>query len=383
MAEATKPINTSNKIQSETTSKGPNFRIFPLAQVQPDGSPIDLSAIQSICSHGLDECPPEDRAVAWLVLTHVYPSSPEEWPSFRDERIAQYKNYIDMLQLTGYENRIYPNTSEQSKFDLDNDELMELIHGDVIRTAHHLQFLPYADPDAPEPESPDDLLMPYHEQIRRMERILYVFSTLNRTLSYLQGFNELVIVIYYAYSLALNYFHDDFTEMEAFVFFTFQALMASTKLNELFTTQEHSCMIHNRLNEFMKVLQQHLPKTHKLITDLDIHPLCFCYRWLNLLFAQDYLMPNLMLIWDSIMSHFHELVEYNTYVAVAQVTMIEPLLTSDDQIEIITILQRTQVSNVQGLLYWANKFWDEDQKKKTLLAPFSKLKKLRLKIGKK
>lgn len=342
-----------------------NFKILQLVQAKDDGSPIDIAQIQEICSNGLDCCPPEDRAVAWLVLTRVYPLQPEEWSNMREQRKSLYLQYIDLFGLKDYENRIYQNTTEETKFDLSNDSLMELIHGDVIRTSHHIQFLPFPDPDAPEPESPEDCLMPYHNQIRRLERILYIFASLNPTISYLQGFNELVTVIYYCYSSALEYFYNDFMLMESFVFYTFQQLLASTKLNELFTTHDSSFMIHNRMNEFMTILARHLPNSYQIITTLDIHPLYFCFRWLNLLFAQDYMMPNLLLIWDALMSHFHELVDYASYVAVAHVKMIEDQLDIDDYNKTITSLQKIQIEDVKSLLRYTNQYWNADHNEKS------------------
>ena len=348
-----------------SSSPQEKFTILPLVQVKDDGSPINLEEIQEICSYGLDVCPPEDRVIAWLVLARVFSIHPEEWNEIKEKRKNLYSEYIEMFGLKDYENRIYPNTTEQTQFDLSNNPLMELIHGDVIRTSHHIQFLPYPDPDAPEPESPDDCLMPYHNQIRRLERILYIFANLNQTISYLQGFNELSIVIYFTYSNAMNFFHNDFLLMEAFVFFTFQQLLASTKLNELFTTQEKSFMIHNRMNQFMEILKIHLPKPYHIITTLQIHPLFFCFRWLNLLFAQDYLMPNLLLIWDSLMSHFHELVDYANYVAVAHVKMIEDQLDIDDYNKTITALQKIQIEDIKTLLRWTKKFWNDDHNGKS------------------
>lgn len=370
----------SNSTEKLGNSSPPNleFKIFSLVQVKDDGSPINLEEIQEICSCGLDVYPPEDRVVAWLILSRVFPLQPEEWPSIPEQRKQLYEEYVEMFGLKDYENRIYPNTTEQTKFGLKNDPLMELIHGDVIRTSHHIQFLPYPDPDAPEPESPDDCLMPYHNQIRRLERLLYIFANLNPTISYLQGFNELSIVIYFAYSSAMVYFRNDFMMMEAFVFFTFQQLLASTKLNELFTTHDKSFMIHNRMSQFMDIMKIHLPKAYHIITALDIHPLYFCFRWLNLLFAQDYQMPNLLLIWDSLMSHFHELVDYANYVAIAHVKMIEDQLDIDDYNKTITALQKTQIDDIKTLLNWTKKFWNDDHceksESKKILNAFQSLK---------
>ena len=77
---------------SQDNFKGtpPDFTILPLVQVKVDGSPINLEEIQEICSDGLDVCPPEDRVIAWLVLSRVYPLQPEEWKELREKRKNLY-----------------------------------------------------------------------------------------------------------------------------------------------------------------------------------------------------------------------------------------------------------------------------------------------------
>lgn len=336
------------------------FTILPLVQVTPTQDQIDISKISDICSRGLDVCPPEDRVVAWLVLSHVLSPQPEDWKSMKENYIQQYKEFVNMFDMDDYHEKMFPAESDNIDFGPIDNKLMEIIHGDIIRTNHHITFMPGADDNVD--ANSEDLLLPYHEHLRRMERILYIFAKVNRTLSYLQGFNEICCVIFCVYYKGIEYFHSDKFEMETFVFYTFQQLMSGTKLNELFTTQDKSSFIHNRLNIFMDLLNEHLPNCHRLIKQLNIHPLFFCYRWLNLMFAQEYLIPDLSLIWDSIFSHFDELVDFENYIAVAQVKMIEVKIIEDDFINTMSALQKISISDVKQLLKYANQYWDTDHK---------------------
>ncbi|KAH0790629.1 TBC1 domain protein [Histomonas meleagridis] len=341
----------------------PTFKILPLVQVTENEDPVNTKLIQTLCCKGLDECPPEDRVIAWLLLSGIYPEQPEAWPNVKESLISQYKDFIDLFQIDGYEKKIIPNTTDSHDYGVPKPELMELIHGDIIRTSHHIIFLPNPDLTISS-DDPEDILLPYHEQIRRLERILYIFASVNPTLSYAQGFNEICCIIYYAFSLGLPFFNYDHLAMEAFVFYTFQQLIAVTKLNELYTTQDKSSLIYKQMNLFMKILQHHLPNCASTITTHSIHPLCFCYRWLNLMFAQEYLMPNLLLIWDALFAHFNELVEYEKYISVAQVKMIEKQIDPDDYIKTMNSLQKIEVDNVKLLLMYAKKYWDEDHMEK-------------------
>lgn len=337
----------------------PIFTILPLVQVTPTQDQIDISKISHLCSQGLDTCPPEDRVIAWLVLSHVLGLQPEEWKEEKENYIKQYYAFVNMFGIDKYHEKVFPDETESIDFGISDNKLMETIHGDLIRANHHITFFPDAD-ETIEVGTPENILLPYHEHIRRMERILYIFAKVNGTLSYLQGFHEICCVIFCVYLKGISYFHSDKFEMETFVFYTFQQLISGTKLNELFTTQDKSSFIHNRLNIFMEILKTHIPDRHKIIQDLNIHPLFFCYRWLNLMFAQEYLIPDLSLIWDSLFSHFDELVDFESYVAVAQVKMIEDKIIEDDFINTLSSLQRISITNVKELLKFANHFWKLD-----------------------
>jgi hypothetical protein len=326
------------------------FRVLPLVQVSPDGDPIDLAPIRLICERGLDECPPDDRALAWLVLSGVFPPHPERWESHRDAQKSRYFSFVAEFALSDF----HTQTDHRVPH---NASLMEFIHVDVVRTTRHIVFLPASD--APPPEC-EDALAPFRARVRRIERMLYVFGSLNSTLGYLQGFNELVCVLYYVTATASPFFRGDEDEIESLTFFIFQELFAVTRLHELFNTQEDSALIHHRLNLFMQLLKSHLPEAAAVLEHHRIHPLFFCFRWLPLLFAQDYTMPNLVLLWDALFAHFGELVEYATYIALAQVKMVEGELKANDFKATLAALQRIEIRNVRALLQIAQGFWARD-----------------------
>lgn len=335
------------------------FKILPLTMAKEDNSPIDIKKIRSICMNGLDDCPPEDRCIAWLVLSKVFPKNPEKWTEFREKMVKAYKNLIDIFKLNGYEDIIIPNTTLHYNFQVENSQLMDLIHIDMVRTSHHLIFLPYPDYSVKQSE-PNDILLPFHSHMRRIERMLYIFALTNTTLSYLQGFNEIITVIFYVLSSSLVYFGNDWLEVEAFSFYIFQEIFSTTRLIDLFTIKDQLDLVNERLNVFMKILKKHLPKASKIIEKLGIHPLCFVFKWLNLLFAQDHLMPNLLLIWDDLFSHFDDILSFEYYIAVANISLVEKDLIPNNYSATLSILQRSEINDIKKLLKVANQFWKED-----------------------
>lgn len=358
-----------------------DFQILPLVQMKEDGSPIDLAPIRKICAKGLNKCPPEDRVIAWGLLSGVLPEQAEEWAVFREKISKEYKGFMDEFQISDYDQKFIPNCTGITEFGLPHDNVMEIIHNDIIRTGHHIFCLPKVEDDIKYQKSAqsnqennneneintnDDEnndFIPFRMHLRRLERILYIFAQVNRTLSYMQGFNEITSVLYYVCSLSLNFFYNSWDQLEVFVFFLLHRIITATELSELFTTQDHSSLIHNKLSKLMVILQKHAPLSYEVIKKMNIHPLHFSYRRLNLLFAQDQPIPNLLIIWDAIIAHFNELVKFEFYLIVGQVKIIEPLIDQYDYSQTMTALQKLNICNPEKLVEEANKLWliDHDQ----------------------
>jgi hypothetical protein len=339
------------------------FRIPP-AFLLPDGVTADLDTIRSLCSSGLESCPPEDRAIAWLLLSRVFPPNTSQFESTMAAQRSMYEVFVSDFGLVGWELRTFPRPTEDLHFDVPNERLMFTIHGDVVRTPHHAVFFPPSNlPD--ESADPLDVLAPFQAQLRRIERVLYIFAHVNAALSYLQGFNELCCVFFYVFSQAASWFGGDMMQVETTVFYSFQQLIGSTRLQELFSTDDGSSLITHRLHEFMELLGTHMREQARLLETFEIHPLAFAFKWLNLLFAQDHMMPNLVIIWDALFSNFQGLVEYAMYLGVAHVKMIEAKLIHDNYFGSLAALQKPHIRDIRALLQWGRKFWEADQKKKT------------------
>jgi hypothetical protein len=209
-------------------------------------------------------------------------------------------------------------------------------------------------------DDPNDILLPFHRHLRRIERILYIFAKVNPEFSYSQGFNELCCVLFYAFDSSIAYFHNDPIEVEALIFFTFEKLLKA--IGRLFTATENRTVVSRQIDIFMGKLEHHLPDVAGIIHQHSIPPIYFSFRWLNLIFCQEYSMPNLVLVWDALFAHFEELCDYANYVAVAQVKMIRDGLDAKDYVKTINTLQKSQIQDVKQLLFWADSYWVKDHK---------------------
>merc|ERR1712018_33699 len=56
------------------------------------------------------------------------------------------------------------------------------------------------------------------------------------------------------------------------------------------------------MQRFMNKVQNMDPKVHAKLVDQDIKPQYFSFRWLTLLLSQEFALPDVLRIWDSLLS---------------------------------------------------------------------------------
>ena len=171
---------------------------------------VNKPRIREISWEGFDDSPPENRLFAWLVEMGIYPGLTNEW----EKRLQVYTNtYNHCIKLFGLENWLNfkePLHLNFIDFGLKDNKTMQAIHMDVIRTGRQIYFL---KPDPIENDNckgDDDYLVNFRKHIRRMERIIYIFVSLNQWFSYHQGFNEILQPIYFVSAAAHETLKDDF-----------------------------------------------------------------------------------------------------------------------------------------------------------------------------
>ena len=341
---------------SDDAIASPAFVILPLVQPDSDDS-IDFSRIRDLTSNGLDYAQAEDRCLAWLVLLGLYPPNAKDWPRELSELVSLYSAYVDECRLVGWEQKKFDaHISDISVFDVDDQLMMFQIHGDIVRTGRHIYLLPCTDDDG----ASQGNINFYAVHLRRLERILYVMGTANKTISYMQGFNEIIIPFYYTIYLARSLFNNDDFVVEALAFHCLHQVVFSTEIRDLFTTDDRSSILLAKLNEFDKVLQSHVPKVYQVVTKYEIPAVCYCYRWFSLMFSQEYSLPELQQIWDALFTHIDNMVDFEFYVGAAQIEMCSGGIENMDYQESLETLQNISVRNIYQLLSLANEWWRKD-----------------------
>ena len=336
----------------------PEFKILPLVQpVEGDTVPIDK--IRKITAKGLNGTQNEDRAIAWLVLLEIYPKQAREWKGKKKEILETYKSYVESLGIADWHTKSIPQQCNKSFFTLEDKELIDIIHKDVVRTAKHIFMLP---PDPLEGEKDDEsMLTIYTVHLRRIERILYVMGSINKSISYMQGFNELLMPFYTVFFSARSLFNNDPLEVEAISLTCLNQLLAQTAVLELFMTMNKSEILIARLNLFNDVLDKHLPQVSARLKQLNITPLHYAFKWFSMLFCQNHEMPVIHEIWDALFSHFDKLVDYAFYIGAAEMKIVENQILNQNFSSTLHVLQNIEVLNIYSVLAIANEWWLEDQ----------------------
>ena len=350
------------------------FVILPLVNPNFERQTIDIDQIRKISSTGLDECPVEDRALAWLAMLGVYPNDPLKWAETRNEIKETYFMYAEENKLSQWHTRNIPNQITHEAFGFDTDKknaMMGIIHGDIVRTGRTIFCLPPREipvktDDELEVQASNDNMYMWGEHARRMERILFLFSTLNSGLGYMQGFNELVVPFYYVLLKAgTGLFNDNIDLIEALTWQCFQTLLTESTLNEFYTTADASSIIMHKLSEFEALVAKHLPEVAQTIKRLGIHPLLYSFRWFNLLFSQEHHLPTLIAIWDDLLAHFsltdpQQLMKFVFYVGLGHLNNIKGRLDRTSYGETIKVLQNMEDLDYKLILTFANDCWNRD-----------------------
>ena len=132
-------------------------------------------------------------------------------------------------------------------------------------------------------------------------RILFIYSTFFPDISYVQGMNEIIAPIYYIFSFDKTYGVEDSIEnIEADTFWTYNSLMS--QLKDTFNREKDDEDIGvsgkvKRLKLMLKIVDLQL---FNHFENYKLEFSTFAYRWFILFFSQEFLMIDILRLWDYI-----------------------------------------------------------------------------------
>ena len=311
---------------------------------------IDIKELRQLCFRGIPD-KPSLRAVLWKLLLNYLPLEKSQWSPHLTKQRNFYKNYVeDMVvhpddvngKCSQVDHPLNDNPDSQwGTFFKDNEILLQ-IDRDVRRlspdisffqqptqcTIHHLLGYPdnietltkrvekcnlessvigtskggLKNVTLKKVRNEEYEILPNGEEAhwQVVERILFVFAKLNPGIAYVQGMNEILGPLYYTFASDPDIEWQEHAEEDAF--FCFTVIMGEIRDNFIKSLDNSAHGIGEEMNRLLSLLQV---KDLELWTDLQkkqVKPQFFAFRWITLLLSQEFILPDVMRLWDSLFS---------------------------------------------------------------------------------
>ncbi|XP_054920855.1 TBC1 domain family member 13 isoform X2 [Dermacentor andersoni] len=169
-----------------------------------------------------------------------------------------------------------------------------------------------------------------------VERILFLYAKLNPGLGYVQGMNEIIGPIYY--TLVSDPNSDWRKYAEADCFFCFTSLMSEIRDFFIKTLDESSSGIGAMMERLMQLLRRRDDRLYGHLKQLHIEPQYYSFRWIMLLLSQDFPLPDVLRIWDSLFADPQRFT-FLIYICYAMLSKLRDKLMMGDFPSIIKLLQ--------------------------------------------
>jgi hypothetical protein len=130
-------------------------------------------------------------------------------------------------------------------------------------------------------------------------RLLFIYSTFFQDLSYVQGMNEIIAPIYYVFSFDKTYgVESSIDNIEADTFWTFNCLM--TQIKDTFNREKdgEDIGLSGKVKRLKSMLEIVDPQLYSHFERYKLEFSNFAYRWFILFFSQDFLMIDILRLWD-------------------------------------------------------------------------------------
>eukprot|EP00158_Paraphelidium_tribonemae_P006121 Partr_v1_DN27683_c2_g1_i4_m64689 putative TBC1 domain family member len=196
----------------------------------------------------------------------------------------------------------------------------------------------------------------YHWEV--IERVLFIYSKLNPGVGYVQGMNEVLAPLYYTFANDSNVV--DRAHAEADSFWVFFAIMSEVK--DMFMKSmdnDRTSGINASMTKLYSILKT---RDRELWDDLqakNLQPAFFAFRWLSLLLAQEFDLPDVLRLWDST---FSDGFRFNFLINICCAMLIiirEELLTGNFN-DNVKLLQQYPAGRISDILRVAYRLYDED-----------------------
>ena len=288
---------------------------------------INVKRLGELAEAGI---PDDLRSLYWKVLLGYLPPDDSLWEESLQNKRKQYKDFcdefivlpesvkdklerkmgspprvVDEEEGEGFESfdgdhpLAADNNSLWSKY-LANRTVLQIIDVDIPRTMPSLHFFNSQANDYENLmraiETSNGATFTRNQQ--HLRRLLFLFAKLNPGLGYVQGMNELAGHLLYAFARYPHSPDASIEDAEADSFFCFTILVSYLGDNFCRTLDKDELGIQGSLNMYREKFQTADPILYQHMEELNLRPEFYCFRWVTLLMSQEFIVPDVLRIWD-------------------------------------------------------------------------------------
>ena len=222
--------------------------------------------LKQIIKNGIPNQLPCLRALLWKSLIGYLPINDlSQWKKTTIEHFQKYRQFVK-------EFKEFPdNITDKS-----DQKLITQINKDLPRTRPEIKFFKEKSKISKNETNYDVI-----------KRILYIFAKKHEDLSYVQGMNEIVAIIYYIYNLDENPYIKPFIESDTY--FSFELLIQEIKPIFMMENINYSQLfISLQIKQINDILNAAEPELLNYFKKKDVLIDNFLMRWLLVLFAPEF-----------------------------------------------------------------------------------------------
>ncbi|XP_025996040.1 TBC1 domain family member 13 isoform X1 [Solenopsis invicta] len=370
-----------------------------------DADEIDTASLSKICFHGIPDEPGGLRPLCWKLLLNYLPPTKSNWLETLKRKRELYNTFIeDLIVMPGQSNtddkervdvtlhdhplNLNPDSKWQTYFK-DNEVLLQ-IDKDVRRLCPDISFFQQGTDYPCEKIVNANGQQRLHHRVQHtvlksanverkglgvtkqiavsvrkasedyaplaeggeahwevLERILFLYAKLNPGQGYVQGMNEIVGPIYHAFAC-----DPDPTwrkHAEADTFFCFTNLMAEIRDFFIKTLDEAEFGINSMMSKLTNQVRANDPDIWSRLHQQELCPQYYSFRWLTLLLSQEFPLPDVMRIWDSLFADENRF-SFLIHICCAMILLLRDQLLAGDFAANVKLLQNFPSMDIQIVL---------------------------------
>jgi Rab-GTPase-TBC domain len=204
-------------------------------------------------------------------------------------------------------------------------------------------------PDADKPCRPNSEPQDCHHDV--LLRILFIFAKLNPGIRYVQGMNEILAPLYYVFSVDPDAEWSEHAEADAF--FTFSIIMSELRDRFIKTLDSSSSGVLAVVKTLDELICEVDKPVWKRLKSQGIDPRFYAFRWITLLLSQEFELPDVLRLWDSLFGD-PDRWSFLLYMCCAMVCNMKPGIMRNDFATNVNMLQNYPDIDVQILINLAH-----------------------------